>query len=123
MQVIFVPVADRPECAKALKTAFDFGNRVDAEVVTIITAGTEDRLGPKSTHLATYLRHLRLAAERVEAGRNDDAMALLDAHRDLKADLPVMGAYSRSRPRQRIFGGVSDYMLNWADIPVLVPHS
>ena len=32
MRVILVPVADRPECAKALNTAFDLGKRLDASV-------------------------------------------------------------------------------------------
>ena len=32
MRVILVPVADRPECARALNVAFDLGARVDASV-------------------------------------------------------------------------------------------
>lgn len=32
MRVIFVPVADRPECAKALRTAFDLGRQLGANL-------------------------------------------------------------------------------------------
>ncbi len=32
MRVILVPVADRPECAKALQTAFELGKRLGASV-------------------------------------------------------------------------------------------
>lgn len=32
MRVIFVPVADRPECAKALRSAFDLGQRLGANI-------------------------------------------------------------------------------------------
>ena len=32
MRVILVPVADRPECARALNAAFDMGSRLDASV-------------------------------------------------------------------------------------------
>ena len=32
MRVILVPVADRPECARALHTAFDLGKKLDASV-------------------------------------------------------------------------------------------
>ena len=32
MRVILVPVADRPECARALNVAFDLGSRMDASV-------------------------------------------------------------------------------------------
>ncbi|MFK8029068.1 MAG: universal stress protein [Gammaproteobacteria bacterium] len=39
---------------------------------------------------------------------------------ETNSDLLVMGAYSRSRLRQRIFGGVTEYMLTRASIPVLM---
>ena len=32
MRVLLVPVADRPECARALNTAFDLGARLEASV-------------------------------------------------------------------------------------------
>ena len=32
MRVILVPVADRPECARALNTAFDLGARLGASI-------------------------------------------------------------------------------------------
>ena len=32
MRVMLVPVADRPECARALNSAFDLGNRLGASV-------------------------------------------------------------------------------------------
>jgi nucleotide-binding universal stress UspA family protein len=34
-----------------------------------------------------------------------------------------MGAYSRNRLRERIFGGVTDHMLHKANIPVFMLHS
>ena len=33
MRVIFVPVADRPECGLALHTAFDLGHTLGANIV------------------------------------------------------------------------------------------
>ncbi|MBT5558364.1 MAG: universal stress protein, partial [Proteobacteria bacterium] len=38
-------------------------------------------------------------------------------------DLMVMGAYSHSRLRETMFGGVTEYMLNRANIPVLMLHT
>jgi len=32
MRVIMVPVADRPECARALQAAFNLGKRLDASI-------------------------------------------------------------------------------------------
>ena len=48
---------------------------------------------------------------------------LLEAYRDTDSDLMVMGAYSRRRFRQLLFGGVTDYMLRRAEILVLMLHS
>ncbi|MEE8544225.1 MAG: universal stress protein, partial [Alphaproteobacteria bacterium] len=38
------------------------------------------------------------------------------------ADLLVMGAYTRSRVRRLIFGGVTREVLEGADIPLLMAH-
>ena len=45
---------------------------------------------------------------------------LLAAARDFEADLLCMGAYSHSRLRQLILGGVTRHVLENADIPVLM---
>ena len=39
------------------------------------------------------------------------------------ADLLLMGAYSRPRLRERIFGGVTEYMLHKTSLTVLLYHS
>jgi len=44
----------------------------------------------------------------------------LGAARNAQADLFVMGAFTRSRMRQLIFGGVTRHMLEAADLPVLM---
>jgi nucleotide-binding universal stress UspA family protein len=48
--------------------------------------------------------------------------ALLDKAHALGADLLVMGAYRHSPLREMIFGGVTRYMLDHADLPVLLRH-
>ncbi len=40
-----------------------------------------------------------------------------------ESDMLVMGGYSRSRLRQRVFGGFTEYMLSEADIPVFMLHA
>jgi nucleotide-binding universal stress UspA family protein len=47
---------------------------------------------------------------------------LLDAVHRLPADLLVMGAYAHSPLRELILGGVTQYMLDHADLPVLMRH-
>jgi nucleotide-binding universal stress UspA family protein len=45
---------------------------------------------------------------------------LLGAARDFNADLITMGAYSHSRLRQLILGGVTRHVLENAEIPVMM---
>ncbi|MGA3401139.1 MAG: universal stress protein [Acetobacteraceae bacterium] len=47
---------------------------------------------------------------------------LLDRAHALGADLLVMGAYGHNPLREMIFGGVTRYMLDHADLPVLLRH-
>ena len=94
-----------------------------ADDVTILTCGPEERPGPKAAQLAGYLRHYGINAERVKTrGRKIEA-ELMDAYKDVGGDLLVAGAYSRSRWREKIFGGTTEFLLYKARIPVLTMHS
>ncbi len=48
--------------------------------------------------------------------------ALLAAAESENADLMVMGAYTRSRLRELVFGGVTRDILGAAGLPVLMAH-
>lgn len=47
---------------------------------------------------------------------------LLEKLHELGADMLVMGAYAHSPLREMIFGGVTRYMLDHADVPLLMRH-
>ncbi|MGI9292922.1 MAG: universal stress protein [Pseudomonadales bacterium] len=94
-----------------------------ADHVNILTCGPESGVGPKSTQLATYLRFWGIKAERTRARDTDDGKAIVKGYKAAQSDLLLMGAYSRSRLRQRIFGGVTEFMLQRANIPVLMLHT
>ncbi len=49
------------------------------------------------------------------------ALLLQKAH-ELGADLIVMGAYARGEQREALLGGVTRYMLDHADLPLLMRH-
>ena len=55
-------------------------------------------------------------------GRSPFGQMLLDTAHRLSADLLVMGAYAHSPLRELILGGVTHYMLDHADLPVLMRH-
>ncbi len=47
---------------------------------------------------------------------------LLDDAKEAEADLLVMGAYSHSRWRERILGGVTKNVIEHAELPVFLTH-
>lgn len=93
-----------------------------ADHVHIVAAGKEDGVGPKSRHVQQYLKHWGIEAgltNTVGRSSEDELMAVYD---ELGADLLVMGAYSRPRWRETVFGGFTEFMLNKAKIPAFMLH-
>ena len=110
-----------PEAARAVAAAMPLLQLADQ--VNIITCGNASGPGPHATQLANYLRFWGVKTNRIKASGGDDAKAILKAYHDADSDLLVMGAYSRSRLRQRIFGGVTEFMLHKANIPIFLLHT
>ena len=94
-----------------------------ASTVTIVSCGPEDQPGPKSTQLASYLTHWGIKAERVATKGRDVNSELMGACKDAGSDLLITGAYSRSRWREKVFGGTTEYLVHKARIPVLTLHT
>ena len=109
------------EAAKAVKAAMPLLQ--NAEEVNIITSGPENRLGPKSKHLIHYLSHWNVKAKQVSIKDKSDQQAIIKGYMKTNSDLLVMGGYSRNRLRQRIFGGVTEHMLNEAKMPIFILHT
>lgn len=96
----------------------------EADEVNILVVGRESGvLGPKAKQLADYLKFWGVRSRRVPCDGKSDANALLNGYRETRSDLLVMGAYSHSRLRQRILGGVTEHMLHKANIPVFMLHA
>jgi nucleotide-binding universal stress UspA family protein len=93
-----------------------------AEQVLIASSGAENRTGPKSSHLAQYLANWDIKAERVRTRGRDVEGEIETVYRDAGSDLLVMGAYSRPRLRQLIFGGVTERMLFNTNLTTLMLH-
>lgn len=91
-----------------------------AQAVRILTADEYQRRGPGAEGIRAYLRWHEVEAEIVpfKPQTREVGAGLLGAARDFGADLLCMGAYSHSRLRQLILGGVTRHVLENADIPV-----
>ncbi len=93
-----------------------------AEAIRILAADEYQRRGPSAEDLVAYLSLHGHKPEIVTFPPvdKDVGAGLLAAARDFNADMLVMGAYSHSRLRQLILGGVTRHVLENAAIPVLM---
>ncbi|MCB1679836.1 MAG: universal stress protein [Halioglobus sp.] len=108
------------EAARAVAMSLDLlrsSNRVS--IVSVQEGGT---IEPSAQQLAEYLAVHSIEASPIvleESERNAGARLLAECERT-GADLLLMGAYTRSRTRQLIFGGATSHVLKEATIPVVM---
>ena len=95
-----------------------------AKKVRILSIVTGAKQGPPATEIADNLRWHGIDAEVREMSPDSRAVGeVLLAEADaIHADLLVMGAFSNSRLRQMVFGGVTKHVLENANLPVLMAN-
>ena len=114
------------EAARALYDAMFIIERADA--VTVIEVDAPGSPGTPPSHLtddvlaALKRRGVEAAAEATVTDGTPVADIILSRAADLTADLIVMGAYSHSRLRELVLGGVSRSFLQEMTVPVLMSH-
>ncbi len=111
-----------PESTAALWAMLPWLRQADA--VRILHAPEYQRNGPPAADVPAYLAlhgiHADLAT--FTPLNRDVGAGLLAAATKFDADLIGMGAYSHSRLRQLILGGVTRHVLGHAAMPVLMAH-
>jgi nucleotide-binding universal stress UspA family protein len=109
-----------PQAARAVAAALPFLTHAARVVVMAVGNGPEPE--PSADQLARSLAWHGVAAEagHVEQGSGRVRDILLAQAKELRVDLLVIGAYSHSRMRQIVFGGVTEHMLDHAHLPVLM---
>lgn len=95
-----------------------------AERVEVLTVDGNTVPGPGGSEVAAYLsRHGISASYRALQPQGRPAgEVILDEAGDIGADLVLKGAFTRSRFRQIVFGGTTQHILDYANIPVLLAH-
>lgn len=108
------------ESALALRNVLPWARQ--AEKVTLISSPYYQRLGPDVEEAINYLglHGVTARSEIIEGNKRKIGETILQAAHDLKADLLSMGAYSHSRLRQRLLGGVTRYMLENGDMTIMM---
>src|SRR5579875_1891386 len=108
------------ESASAVTAALPWLQR--AEAVRILSAEGYQRRGPAAPELAAYLALHGVHADIEMFGARGGTVGagMLAAAADFGCDLLAMGAYSHSRLRQLILGGVTRHLLEHARLPVMM---
>lgn len=112
-----------PQSARAVASAM--GLIEAAEKVTVMTVNSERTSAARAPELAEFLewhglKPFTLTFE--SEGKKAIGAPLLKECADAGVDLLVMGAYTHSRMRQLILGGVTRHVLEEADIPLFMAH-
>lgn len=91
-----------------------------AETVTILTASSKP-MTVSPAEVQNYLEaHEVRAAVKVIDTKSNAAKALLAESKALGAELMIMGAYGDNQNYERVFGGVTQYVVDHADMPVIL---
>jgi len=109
-----------PESSLALRCTLPWAKT--AEAVQILTSPTYQRRGPEAEDVLAYLRlhGISATARTFEPIDRSVGSGLLTAAQEFEADMLSMGAYSHSRLRQMILGGVTRHILENANLTVLM---
>lgn len=96
----------------------------DCPSVSVLTVTSAQPGDFPATEALRYLSRHGISAELVEVGRRGTTEESLAAEVDrLGAQVLVMGAFSRHRMTEFLFGGVTRYFLNDANpVPLLIAH-
>ena len=109
------------EAARAMTAALPILKKADA----VILLATTDRELPVSAEEAKiYLETHGVSCSVQGFTRGSSAVPklLLDTAKKAGADCLLMGAYGQSRQRELIMGGVTQYVVDHADLPILLMH-
>ncbi|MEZ5931568.1 MAG: universal stress protein [Alphaproteobacteria bacterium] len=110
------------ETARTIALAKPFLRR--AEEVAVISVEEEMVPGPSGQEIAQNLARGGIVSRtrHVQRGHRAVGETMLEECRAFGADLIVKGAYTQSRLRQMIFGGVTSHILAKSNLPVLMAN-
>ncbi len=110
------------ESSRAVALAAPFVQAAEKVTVLSVTEGDTGCIG--SGDMGDYLAWHGIDADTkvLDAAARSAGSVILDELAAVGADMLVMGAYSRSRMRRLIFGGVTGEVIARAEVPVLMVH-
>lgn len=113
---------DSVESANAVAAAMPLLLRADS--VTVVAVAEEDNEATDLSGMERYLawHGIKATAAVIEAGERPISEVLMERARRQEGAILVMGAYTHSRFREQVLGGVTQDVLDFAEVPVLMIH-
>ncbi|HKJ60377.1 MAG TPA: universal stress protein [Hyphomicrobiales bacterium] len=110
------------EATRAITAAQPFLTK--AKEVYLTTIGKDHKVQDTLLDFEQYLQlhYANVQSETIAPSSDDIGKTLLDYCEAKGGAMLVMGAYSHWRWREQLFGGVTEYMLQNANVPVLMAH-
>lgn len=134
--VLMVPAGKHPTVGKHMVVAWNASTETArcvamamplfrrAESIEVISVDGAMVDGPSGAELAVSLRRrgLKVTARHLPTGNKAPGPTIIEAAQASGADMIVKGAYTQSRLRQMIFGGLTRHLILSSPIPVLFSH-
>jgi nucleotide-binding universal stress UspA family protein len=109
------------EAARAVTAALPILKKADS---VVLLAPSEKKLPVSADEAKIYLEVHGVSCGVQLFARSSDSVGkiLMDNAKQVGADCLLMGAYGQSRQRELIMGGVTQYVVDHADLPILLMH-
>jgi nucleotide-binding universal stress UspA family protein len=111
------------EAARSVAFALPYLARGNVWILTESNSMSR-KVSLSANDLANYLKRHGIEAKIVANPDKASSLpdSILNTAKTVNADMIVMGAWSHSRMREYVFGGVTEFMLHHADIPLFMAH-
>ena len=119
---IFIGWNRSAQSARAVASAMPFLERASHVVIAYVDTGAKAGPGPEELRASLAWHDVDAEVKRIPPGGASVAELIGVVSADFGADLLVMGAYSHSRLREMILGGVTNSILDHTPLPVLMMH-
>jgi nucleotide-binding universal stress UspA family protein len=120
--IVAVAWNESKEATRAIAAAMSFLKR--SERICILTSKERGKAAYDTHQLNEYLSLHGLEAMPIAVGHEQYSigLALMNRAKNLHVTMLVMGAFSHTRLQEMVVGGVTRFMLDYAEIPVLMVH-
>jgi len=110
------------EISRAITAAMPMLESADTVTLLSVSEGPAGPLGPEDGQAYLASHGIACGVRAITARATGTGQALLGGAKDAGADVLLMGAYGQSRRRELVLGGVTQHIIDRADLPVLLMH-